>query len=672
MTYALPSLTNQSLISRHEAKTRLHQLVPGSEEYSKIQAALLKPWGIVEIALPNLTYRIDSSPEDRLLGGFGSSEHVCIGEAVQLKGLPDNTPLLVKSVTRIYFHHIVALAGDFYGIAGQAISLPGGDDLAKTQRFLAAFDTLDKANPDQIRRIILEIDQECIAVRNSSLPHHCYSQQMMEKNNAILKIKSDINDLLADNSDHFSVNAQDAYRIGHTEALKVAQEAGKKSDLEGLKRAYALDAFACHFLTDLFAAGHIRNQRGELETFLISKLNFSQNWAKKLAGILTGAQHEKDGHDGLNVANKKGESWRAYGDGHFFAPKNGANKNQVIIATQASADEIYAAYTNPTSSIVSTLDQLIPYATPLNPLPLYSIEGGVLFLYESNHQVEIKTQLDYLQKGLSQALRYLPQKYIDGFIDSFHGFNVQKPVILEKVISPQVDRITSKIWHIIGIATYHQITEGHTQLNEKVNEMADVVKGTYDNTKQIIEKMGKISSQVTQLQWMIAFEEIKTSIDKIKDHHHEHKLFKNTLSEQQLQQAQGNLWHAYIRISRVLSEATTTNGINLLVSYRDLLKETTQMQDHEVKISVTLWFRQILDYQVQAFCMYGVLFMMQKKSDQATLREQSIQVETSLLQQIETNQHLINMDLIYEKPNYIILQLEKSRVKSQWVKTLNQ
>ncbi|HVX00966.1 MAG TPA: hypothetical protein VHA52_11100, partial [Candidatus Babeliaceae bacterium] len=408
------------ILNRQEAKARLQKLTPGTEEHCKLQAALINASGIIEINLPSANYRVNTSSEDCvLLGGFGSSEHVAIGEAVKLQGLPENTPLLLKGPTRVQFYHIIALAGDFYGVVGQAISLPGGTDLEKTERFKMAFNTIVQADNDELRRVLLEINHECTAVKNSGLPHHCYSSQLIEQNSAIKKIKKDIGELLIDNSDHFSQNALDAYRIGHTLAITMAREAGRQKDLEGLKRAYALDAFACHFLTDLFAAGHIRNQRGELETFLIRDLKFPNDRAKPLAGILTFAQHEKDGNEGLNVANKKGDQWRAYGDGSFFTPKNKENKERAIFATQRSVDEVYHAYLNPDSLEPSTVDQFIPYATPFNPFPIYSIEGNSLFLNQGSMKIEVKTQFDYLTQGLSHASRYLPQQYISGFIDGY-------------------------------------------------------------------------------------------------------------------------------------------------------------------------------------------------------------------------------------------------------------
>ena len=46
-------LQGQQVFSRKEAKSRLHTLTPNSEEYSKLQSALIGRTGVVEISLPN-------------------------------------------------------------------------------------------------------------------------------------------------------------------------------------------------------------------------------------------------------------------------------------------------------------------------------------------------------------------------------------------------------------------------------------------------------------------------------------------------------------------------------------------------------------------------------------------------------------------------------------------
>ena len=252
--------------NRQEALSRLQSLTPGSEEHDKLQSALMKTSGIAEVCLNNMSYKVNTSSIE-LPGGFGSSEHFAIGEQVKLWGLDGDNEILNVSGVPLLFQHIITLAGDFYALAGQAISLGGPVD-EKPARFLRAFDTLVTANPQQLNKIIAEIDRERTTVRDTSLHNHCYSRHLVEGGADLHQIKPDLGDLLQDNSDHFSSCARDAYWVGHTLAMQMAADAGREQDLNKLKLAYAYDAFACHFLTDLFAAGHIRNQRGELELFL--------------------------------------------------------------------------------------------------------------------------------------------------------------------------------------------------------------------------------------------------------------------------------------------------------------------------------------------------------------------------------------------------------------------
>lgn len=664
---------SSQVLNRQAAKSRLQTLPPDTEEHSKLQNALIRTAGIVEISLPTAVYRVDTSSEDCvLLGGFGASEHVAIGEEVKLQGLPANTPLIVKGGSRIQFQHIIALAGDFYGVAGQAISLPGGTDTEKTKRFTNAFETLVQADNTELRKVLLEIDNECSAVKHSSLPHHCYSSCLIESNHALEKIKSDINKLLIDNSDHFSTNAEEAYRIGHMHALRVAREAGNQKDMEGLKRAYALDAFACHFLTDLFASGHTRNQRGALESFLVEQLKFDIVDPKKLAGLLTFAQHEKDGKDGLNVANKKGEHWRAYGDGCFFTPQNGENKKKATAATQQSVDEIYRAYAHATEDFFipvddpeypyeTTVDQLIPHATPYNPLPLYSIEGNSLFLYRGSDKIEITSKnayLDCLNKITSQALRYLPEDYISGFIIP----RIELHPVVEKAILPLIERVTGPIWQIVGIATYYQVRQGTQQLNQKIDEMADVLSATYKNSEEILRQIQDLHIKVDRVLWESLFREILDPIALIKDKVHQREIHKEVaLNDSELQKAEIELSAAHIRMSRVFGKGAA-DGRNMVKEYAEMLaKSQPSMPLKEIKISVTLWFRQMLDYQVQAVALRTAFRIMRKQEDEL---QKSVSIfEADLVKQVEINEDHIDKTLIFESHSYIALQLEKSRTK---------
>ena len=70
-------------------------------------------------------------------------------------------------------------------------------------------------------------------------------------------------DLALNNHDHFLPYAKDAYLTGHQLAIEKAREASQYPQDPALKKkllheAFSMEAFACHFLTDSFASGHIR------------------------------------------------------------------------------------------------------------------------------------------------------------------------------------------------------------------------------------------------------------------------------------------------------------------------------------------------------------------------------------------------------------------------------
>lgn len=647
-------------LTRQEAKSKLRTLIPGQEEHHKLQDALLRTNGIAHIHLSNHTsYKVYTSPnQNELLGGFGTSEHVAIGEEVKLQGLPQDTPLMVKGAVQIQFAHIIALAGDFYGVPGQAISLPGGDDDQKTKRFENAFNTLAKADNNEVRKLLIEIKDECSQVKHSSLPHHCYSNQMIEGNDAKNKIKKDLKALFYDNSDHFSNNARDAYRIGHTYALKMAKEAGLKQDLEGLKLAYALDAFACHFLTDLFAAGHIRNQRGELELFLISELKFPADKAKPLAGILTGAQHEKDGNEGLNVMNENGDQWRAYGDGCFFTPKCKDNREKVIAATQQSVDEIYQAYLHPQEPTEEFVYQLLPRATELNPLPIYTIENDAkaLYLNVRGEKIAIKTQVDYLTKGISQALRYLPQNYMDGFAKNIE---IEIPPSDTNYISPKIESFTQPLWNMIGTLSYNLDKKEFQAIDETIIQVADEIIASYTNALKILNQKVELDQNFPHLHWANILQNLYTSHSKIKSSIFEYKNFYSTLNEDQLVELESIIFKAAFSVASTLSE----DGINsVLACYKLRLK--IDKNSLEIKLASTLWLQQMLNYQVNIFRLY---FALRLKREGKIVNEKFIilmqNIDSMLMKQIEKNKEFIDITLIDKSEKYLSLQLKKIEIK---------
>jgi hypothetical protein len=61
-----------------------------------------------------------------------------------------------------------------------------------------------------------------------------------------------------------------AYCVGHTSALKIARKALNEPSYEEkmakLSLAYVYEAFAAHYLTDLFSSGHLRSPRRQFHS----------------------------------------------------------------------------------------------------------------------------------------------------------------------------------------------------------------------------------------------------------------------------------------------------------------------------------------------------------------------------------------------------------------------
>ena len=126
--------------------------------------------------------------------------------------------------------------------------------------------------------------------------------------------------LAAENWDHFTGFAIIAYRAGHEIAMdKAAQIKGAGVSAEEaearLEEAYAINAFADHFLTDLFSAGHMRAPRRELYQQVMTPV---PGFSGSLGSLLCRSMHDEDSRNGLKVWNKAGESWTAYGDKRLF------------------------------------------------------------------------------------------------------------------------------------------------------------------------------------------------------------------------------------------------------------------------------------------------------------------------------------------------------------------
>jgi hypothetical protein len=188
-----------------------------------------------------------------------------------------------NNTTLFTYGDIVAMAGDFFGPKGSAtvICSASSDPLEQLNLFEAAFRqlwTTPRASLISEIRQQFSAEEEAVAgLKEGQAPWQAFSELGELRWGSLSIGKLELWSLLVNNFDHFGSCAYDAYKVGHLAAMTVAREAGQAFDAttfaalsleeRGAKltkaradliRAYAMNAFADHFLTDQFSAGHVR------------------------------------------------------------------------------------------------------------------------------------------------------------------------------------------------------------------------------------------------------------------------------------------------------------------------------------------------------------------------------------------------------------------------------
>jgi hypothetical protein len=359
---------------------------------------------------PTAPVALEQSKDAASLPQFQGGEHTYLGNHARIHfpgaDQTGSVPLPLPNGLRLSYGQILALAGDFYGLVNLAIS----EDPNPPVRFLEAFHSLAsaKAAVSEVPQILaimqVEINAVNAAIKNGKQPSSAYAAlgDSLDRQWNVLtgggSVGTDIWPFgrylaLADtNYDHFGQHAVQAYSIGHQVALAKALEArnAKSNDLQIqlLSAAYTLNAFADHFLTDLFASGHLRTPRQQLSNVTV---------IPALGSYCAGFMHGEDNCSGLYVSNKRGKTWKAYGDDRLLDKANAENLLVVQGALQKSIDEVYNTFTAghyPTSFAaleqIPDLAKVSDYTDRTNPSALFiKMEGSVL------RRVDLNNRHDY-------------------------------------------------------------------------------------------------------------------------------------------------------------------------------------------------------------------------------------------------------------------------------------
>ncbi len=320
------------------------------------------------------------SSSSHLTKEFDSSEHQSLGE-VTLPGLPaGSTHFTFPGGAKLTFGQIIALAGDYFGVALEPISL-GADRDEKQKRFLAAYRELANCPSDDVYRLTKEFDIEEKEAKSAIAEAKAESDGInkvttKETEIALKSTRGKYLTLAEHNLDHFNTQAHDAFWTGYELAMTAAVSASKlpkrTAREQRLEHAYKLLAFACHFMTDLFASGHMRAPRAELEA----------TFGAEIGSLLTLFQHNEDGDMGLEVTAKTKDgikqTWRAYGDGHLFEKKSTENQNRALSTVQEAVNEIHQAFLHQkfTTQNQSALVEMIPTITANNHPPMFKLDAN--------------------------------------------------------------------------------------------------------------------------------------------------------------------------------------------------------------------------------------------------------------------------------------------------------
>ncbi|WP_444996317.1 hypothetical protein [Aliikangiella sp. IMCC44359] len=214
-----------------------------------------------------------------------------------------------------------------------------------------------------------------------------------------------------------------------------------------IRLAIFTNAYADHYLTDAFSAGHLRVPRSQIDDFVESynlenKINSSKSRKKgsSVSGALTQYLHNLDGAiDGIKVINSLGEPFIVRSDKQIFSRINSSelsgvveNNSQIkqpVLATAKSIQEVF--------TVIKEGVFLNENYEALNHVPFVEASGSHSLANVVNRHIEKKGSIKDVIKHMSEEMQLVFRGNIlfedDSYKTYFSAFVSQIPQMMAKL-----------------------------------------------------------------------------------------------------------------------------------------------------------------------------------------------------------------------------------------------
>lgn len=336
---------------------------------------------------------------------FDSGEHIFIGNSAKLYfpvKVGDNYEFKEIAGSEVDFRDLLNLHPDQQLSFGKIIAVPDlfsepttviaeGKDLnERKQKFANCFAYFTSQSNKKLNAVFAIMDEEITLIQSAIDkgvdPSTLYATKDSYFNLRYFAADSDYVTLALHNLDHFGKDTWFAYQAGHAVAIDTALLAYHEADWNNkcvlAAKAYAEEAYAEHFLTDRFAAGHMRAPRSELAAL-------KEPGGKAIGSILVMKMHNEDNKNGLFATNEA-EQWWTYGDDRLLDVVDIDNKKIIDQTVQLSVDEITNAFRNgiatdpdnyAAQNFVPNIDKFYAYTSYVDDFT----KTVPMFVYDNEH-----------------------------------------------------------------------------------------------------------------------------------------------------------------------------------------------------------------------------------------------------------------------------------------------